>query len=147
MLKATELQTTRLHSMRQVRDDLSARGDPPEGLRSFGCRRQAVGVQVEGVDAHDEIPDRAADIKQVDAVVVLQTEGDEHFMFQIITVQDTGRQVVKGPDMTDDLWRAVVLGSWALDNLDFKDFLSEKSRKTVFKNTGLWNFGRILPIF
>ena len=55
----------------------------------------------------------------------------EHFMFQIITVQDTGRQVVKGPDMTDDLWRAVVLGSWALDNLDFKDFLSEKAVKTV----------------
>lgn len=55
----------------------------------------------------------------------------EHFMFQIITVQDTGRQVVKGPDMTDDLWRAVVLGSWALDNLDFKDFLSEKAVKTI----------------
>ena len=50
----------------------------------------------------------------------------EHFMFQCVTVQDSGRQVIKGPDMTDDLWRATVLGCWALENPDFSYYLKEE---------------------
>lgn len=53
----------------------------------------------------------------------------EHFMFQCVTVQDTGRMVIKGPDMTDDLWRAVVLGAWGLENPDFKYYMQETKAK------------------
>lgn len=52
----------------------------------------------------------------------------EHFMFQCVTVQDTGRMVIKGPDMTDDLWRAVVLGAWGLENPDFKYYMQETKK-------------------
>lgn len=32
-----------------------------------------------------------------------------HLMFQMMTVQDTGNQVVKGPNLTDDVWRSTAL--------------------------------------
>lgn len=58
----------------------------------------------------------------------------EHFMFQCVTVQDSGRQVIKGPDMTDDLWRATVLGCWALENPDFAYYMKEQVKATASRD-------------
>lgn len=45
-----------------------------------------------------------------------------HLMYQMLTVQDAGNQVVKGPGLTDDLFRAVALGlTYCID----EDFVAE----------------------
>ena len=47
----------------------------------------------------------------------------EHLILQMLTVQDAGKSVIKGDDLTDDIWRAVVLCEWALTNPEFLDNL------------------------
>jgi len=47
----------------------------------------------------------------------------EHFILQMLTVQDAGKTVIKGDDLTDDIWRASVLCMWGLTNPDFIDIL------------------------
>lgn len=47
-----------------------------------------------------------------------------HLALQILTVQDTGRTVTKGEgDLTDDLWRAMVLAFWGMQQDEFVDVL------------------------
>ena len=55
----------------------------------------------------------------------------EHFMYQCITIQDSGRGVLKGTGVTDDLWRATALMTWGLSNPDYADLLrhAEKAAK------------------
>ncbi len=47
----------------------------------------------------------------------------EHMVLQMLTVQDTGKQVVKGDNLTDDLWRASVLMYWGLTNPDYAEYM------------------------
>lgn len=48
----------------------------------------------------------------------------DHFYFQAITVRDLGKTVDKGMGLTDDIWRAVVLGArFALDEEFAKKYL------------------------
>lgn len=47
----------------------------------------------------------------------------EHLILQMLTVQDTGKQVIKGENLTDDIWRAAVLLEWGLNNPDFDEHM------------------------
>lgn len=47
----------------------------------------------------------------------------EHLILQMLTVQDTGKQVIKGENLTDDIWRASVLLEWGLNNPDFDEYM------------------------
>ncbi len=47
----------------------------------------------------------------------------EHLILQMLTVQDTGKQVIKGENLTDDIWRASVLLEWGLNNPDFEQYM------------------------
>lgn len=49
----------------------------------------------------------------------------EHLLLQMLTVQDTGRGVEKGDNLTDDLWRAGTLCYYGLTNPDFEEFMVE----------------------
>lgn len=52
-----------------------------------------------------------------------------HLVLQMVSVRDTGDDVVKG-DVTDDLWRAVALGgAFALDP-EYAEFLQGEVQKT-----------------
>lgn len=48
----------------------------------------------------------------------------EHLILQMLTVQDTGKQVIKGDNLTDDIWRAAVLMEWGLNNPDFDQYMT-----------------------
>jgi hypothetical protein len=48
----------------------------------------------------------------------------EHFILQLMTVQDTGSQILKGPGLTDDLWRAAALGAWGITSDTFVEELN-----------------------
>lgn len=49
----------------------------------------------------------------------------EHFCLQALTVQDTGSSVIKGDgDLTDDIWRAMALAHWGIQDEQFFDELS-----------------------
>lgn len=52
----------------------------------------------------------------------------DHLALQFLTVQDTGRTVDKGPNLTDDSFRSVALAMHYLKNIDFvKSYLSGQS--------------------
>lgn len=54
-----------------------------------------------------------------------------HLALQFLTVQDNGRTVDKGPNLTDDTFRAVALQVQYLRNIDFvKEYLSGNSTKS-----------------
>jgi hypothetical protein len=62
--------------------------------------------------------------------IVFNGTPTDHFYFQCRTVADTGRTVTKGPNLTDDLFRAFVLGASKLLDEDFvKEYL--KSTKVI----------------
>lgn len=42
-----------------------------------------------------------------------------HLWFQLLTIQDTGNQVLKGPNLTDDLWRSLSLCLTYLQDEEF----------------------------
>lgn len=50
----------------------------------------------------------------------------EHLILQMLTVQDTGKQVLKGDNLTDDIWRAMVLMHWGLINPEYQEYMVEK---------------------
>lgn len=47
----------------------------------------------------------------------------DHLAIQIMTVQDTGVQVIKGDGLTDDIWRALALGVYGLSTEKFSELL------------------------
>lgn len=48
----------------------------------------------------------------------------EHLILQLLTIQDTKTQVVKGDgNLTDDLWRALALCTWGLNCEEFSEIL------------------------
>lgn len=47
----------------------------------------------------------------------------DHLAMQIMTVQDTGVQVIKGDGLTDDIWRALALGVYGLSTEKFSELL------------------------
>lgn len=49
----------------------------------------------------------------------------EHFMYQLVTIQDARQQVVKGVGVTDDIWRSAALSVWGITNPDYALFLAE----------------------
>jgi len=49
----------------------------------------------------------------------------EHLILQLVTVQDTGKTVLKGDGLTDDLWRATSLCHWGMIQDDYSDYLSK----------------------
>ena len=49
----------------------------------------------------------------------------EHLVMQILTVQDSGNQVVKGDGLTDDLWRAMCLLVWGLTSEKYIDYMED----------------------
>ena len=53
----------------------------------------------------------------------------EHFMYQCITIQDSGRGVLKGTGVTDDLWRATALMTWGLSNPDYADLMRHAAKQ------------------
>lgn len=46
-----------------------------------------------------------------------------HLFYQILSVRDTGREVTKGSSCTDDLFRAVILAHWGLQQQEIRDSL------------------------
>ncbi len=54
----------------------------------------------------------------------------EHFILQCLTVQDTGSKVIKGENLTDDLFRAAALCTYQLMNPENAELLSAPT-KTV----------------
>lgn len=55
----------------------------------------------------------------------------DHLALQFLTVQDNGRTVDKGPNLTDDSFRAVALATHYLRNIDFvKEYLSGHTTKS-----------------
>lgn len=57
----------------------------------------------------------------------------EHLILQLVTVQDTGKTVLKGDGLTDDLWRATSLCHWGLIQDEYQDFLSKPVSMTQKK--------------
>lgn len=51
-----------------------------------------------------------------------------HFVLQALTVQDTGSQVVKGDQLTDDLFRASMLAAQVMLDDDYADYFAEGNR-------------------
>jgi len=49
----------------------------------------------------------------------------EHFMYQLVTIQDARQQVVKGVGVTDDIWRSAALSIWGVTNPEYALFLAE----------------------
>lgn len=48
----------------------------------------------------------------------------EHLILQLLTVQDTGTQIIKGDGLTDDIWRAAALGAWGVMSDEFAEQLN-----------------------
>lgn len=48
----------------------------------------------------------------------------EHLILQLLTVQDTGSQILKGDGLTDDIWRALALGAWGITGDKFVEELN-----------------------
>lgn len=56
----------------------------------------------------------------------------DHFLLQCATIKDTGKEVVKGTKLTDDLWRAFALGVTFLLNDEFcKKHLKNRLRRKI----------------
>lgn len=69
-----------------------------------------------------------------------------HLLFQMITVKDMGKTVVKGDGYTDDIFRALVLGiSRILDDKIKPEMLKLTARLTRPSMTGAISAGRSLP--
>lgn len=49
----------------------------------------------------------------------------EHFALQLLTVQDTGSQVIKGDQLTDDLVRAAMLATTMLISPEYEDLFNQ----------------------
>lgn len=49
----------------------------------------------------------------------------EHFMYQLVTIQDARQQVVKGVGVTDDIWRSAALSVWGITNPEYALFLAD----------------------
>jgi hypothetical protein len=72
-----------------------------------------------------------------------------HLWFQLLTIQDTGNQVLKGPNLTDDLWRALALNLTYLQDEEFcttylvgeKDQTSTGPAAHVLSKSGVDPFG------
>ena len=60
----------------------------------------------------------------------------EHLLLQLLTVQDSGKTVLKGDGLTDDLWRAVSLCHWGLANPEYAEYLTKPLAKSQ-RNTAL----------
>ena len=66
-----------------------------------------------------------------------------HFMFQLMTVRDKGKTVLKGPGYTDDIFRALVLGLGRLMYPKIYDDMVEKAAKMTRSATlGAYSAGR-----
>lgn len=65
-----------------------------------------------------------------------------HLLLQMLTVRDTGREILKGEGLTDDIWRAVALGSsFALDP-EYQDMLNMTGQQQSQIATAGQVFGR-----
>lgn len=58
----------------------------------------------------------------------------EHFMYQLVTIQDSRNQVLKGVGLTDDLWRATALATFGLNNPDYAPYLVNSPNKAIDRN-------------
>lgn len=58
----------------------------------------------------------------------------EHFMYQLVTIQDSRNQVLKGVGLTDDLWRATALAAYGLNSPDYAPFLVNSPNKHIDRN-------------
>ena len=58
----------------------------------------------------------------------------EHFMYQLVTIQDSRNQVLKGVGLTDDLWRATALAAFGLNSPDYAPFLVNTGNKHIDRN-------------
>jgi hypothetical protein len=47
----------------------------------------------------------------------------DHLAVQLMTVQDTGLQVIKGDGFTDDIWRALALGVWGMSTEKYAELM------------------------
>ena len=66
----------------------------------------------------------------------------EHFMYQCITIQDSGRSVLKGTGVTDDLWRAGALLHYGLTCPEYVDIMSYHANKVVKKQGPIMILGK-----
>lgn len=55
----------------------------------------------------------------------------EHLILQMLTVQDSGSGIVKGDNLTDDIFRAMALMIWGLQNPDYQELLQGTEENTV----------------
>lgn len=53
----------------------------------------------------------------------------DHLLLQLATIEQAGKEVVKGSGFTDDLWRATALMYWGLRNPDFAEHLEGESKE------------------
>lgn len=54
-----------------------------------------------------------------------------HLALQILTVQDSGRTVLKGEgELTDDIWRAVCLAYWGMQEDEYMEILTKEENKS-----------------
>jgi hypothetical protein len=67
-----------------------------------------------------------------------------HLLFQMITVRDKGKTVIKGEGFTDDLFRALVLGVSRITDEKIREKILELSIKMRPKITGAVSAGRSL---
>jgi hypothetical protein len=65
-----------------------------------------------------------------------------HLLFQMITVRDMGKTVIKGPGYTDDLFRALVLGVSRILDEKIREQILMLSLRTRPKVTGAITVGR-----
>ncbi len=81
---------------------------------------------------------------EIDTLLNIQRGVDElverspvtHLFLQLLMSRDTGRTVTKGDDITDDILRALTLGTHALLNEDYEDLFKEGGDETgkYYKN-------------
>lgn len=68
----------------------------------------------------------------------------DHLLVQCATVQDSGSQVIKGEGLTDDLWRAMCIASWAMEQDVFIEALTgEGEEYSGLRNVGTLGVSRL----
>lgn len=62
---------------------------------------------------------------------------EEHFVLQLLTVQDTGASVIKGDQLTDDLVRAAMLSTALILDPDYEELFAAEDRAAAIKQSAI----------
>lgn len=67
----------------------------------------------------------------------------DHLLVQAATVQDSGSQILKGEGLTDDIWRAVAIASWGMEQEEFQDILNADATMSAGRIIGTLGVSRL----